>query len=193
MCNCFFNIAVSLHTFLDQDAWILIFNVLQKISCLVYKAEYDFSGITPNTFSFNIISKRIAVNMQKSSPKSQQIPHEESKLVAGTGGEEENIIEKKAKIINEHPSGKKVRFEFPPKENNIKEILPGKEKVSAACQMQSLISGSNQTKKKQRNSQTLPEEIENFETQFDILFSHTSQFPVLLILIQNRIKHYTNS
>jgi len=107
VCNTVFNIAQCLHRVLEQKAWILLFETLQKVSCLIYKAEYKRNSTTPNIFHLNVIGSRILENIRKfgipntSNSHANEEKEEVEKLeipeieiprrpVAGTGGEEDS-------------------------------------------------------------------------------------------------------
>ncbi len=121
MCGMIFNIAQCLHRIIDQNSWIVLLEALQKIACLIARAEYERAAVTPNVLNFNVIGSRVLENLKRFSARESKIFETPQKalpetpktaaLVAGTGGEEEKV---KEEAVNS-PSGK--CFVIKPKES----------------------------------------------------------------------------
>jgi len=128
ICNTILSIAQSLNKLFDKDAWSLIFEGLQKISCLVYKNEYSHFSITPNLFHFKLIGDRVLENLRRFEAEKKLSPKinlgTRVGLMADTGGVRDDSLIKndsssperklpqtdKLKVLNRSKTEQRISF-----------------------------------------------------------------------------------
>jgi len=115
ICNRLLSLAIVSYGFFNQESWTILFESLQRISYLIYKAKYDNTSITPAAFHLSIIDERVLDSLRKipTKPNLQTENADSSmidsppkmELLAGTGEQDYNstlIVETFEEVKNSY-------------------------------------------------------------------------------------------
>lgn len=203
ICNSLLSVAIAAYEFFNRETWIALFESLQKISLIIYKAKCNNGAISSTAFHLSIIGERVLDSLKNAAAKpSLQVENSRSsvaesqhsvELVAGTG--EQDYGPSAQQDTNSQMEEVKVNYETINNPLNKTTLLRANTKFSETASVHckgflhlvavetdnalDTIPDSLYPRAKEDSQAKVSAEVQTLMSLIESLFTFTKTFPVL--------------